>query len=161
MGELKVKLADIVSAIEEQSDTSETYLNRITGEILMINDEEGLMLSGLEDTDEESDKELPEWQQEIKQSLVHFTEHSEEYIALPDKVEINDWQIMYDFAAKVEDDQMREELMRALHGKGAFRYFKNTADRFGLLNEWFEYRHQTYLAIARDWCTENGIVPVE
>jgi hypothetical protein len=42
-------------------------------------------------------------------------------------------------------------------GKGAFRRFKDPAERTGVLDKWYEYKEKEIKEIARQWCNENGV----
>jgi hypothetical protein len=42
------------------------------------------------------------------------------------------------FICTVADGQAADQLWRAIKGKGAFRYFKDTAHRLDLLKQWFQ-----------------------
>ena len=64
---------------------------------------------------------------------------------------------MQEFALQVESDSAREELLSAIRGKGAFRYFKDTLRRRRMEPQWHEFRAQALRQIAIDWCEENGL----
>ena len=52
---------------------------------------------------------------------------------------------------------MASQLERALHGRGAFRMFKDTVHRLGLQDAWYAFRDRALREIAIDWCEANGI----
>lgn len=52
---------------------------------------------------------------------------------------------------------VREDLLRAIHGKGAFRYFKDTLQRHRIESDWFAFRSEALRQIALDWCEEHGV----
>ena len=56
---IRVKLSDIIDGLESQSDRLNSYLNKETGEVVLINEDDLIFA----DTDEPID-DLPEWQQE-------------------------------------------------------------------------------------------------
>ena len=64
---------------------------------------------------------------------------------------------MRDFGESVTSDRIREELLNAIHGAGAFRYFKDTLRRRRMESAWFAFRTAALTEIARDWCEENGV----
>ena len=76
----------------------------------------------------------------------------ERYIKLPDRFEINEYHMMERFAYDHD-----ERLVRAIQGRGAFRYFKDTAEELGLLDEWYEFRDNCYRSRAEDWCRDNDL----
>ena len=79
------------------------------------------------------------------------------WIAAPSQQDINEYKIMTDFADSVTDPRVNDLLSVALEGKGAFRRFKDTLQRVGLTDEWYAYKHDAYIDIAREWCEENDI----
>lgn len=79
------------------------------------------------------------------------------YARLPGEREVNSWEIMREFCEQVEPAKRRDRLLAAIHGRGAFRYFKDLATEFGIIDEWYAFRDEALREIARDWCEENGI----
>ena len=79
------------------------------------------------------------------------------WIAAPTHEEIDEYDIMVDFACSVSDPHKNELLRVALEGRGAFRRFKDTLYRVDLEKEWYAFKHQAYVEIAREWCEENDI----
>ena len=61
------------------------------------------------------------------------------------------------FIGTVEDAEAVEQLWRAIKGKGAFRYFKDTASRLGLLEDWYRYRADAMKEFVMDWAEANNI----
>ena len=94
-----------------------------------------------------------------KESIAKAREvlESEAWIALPGKFEINEWEIMRDFAQSQTDREAVENLQRAIHGRGAFRYFKDQVNQYGLRDEWFEFKERALERIAREALEEAGI----
>ncbi len=82
---------------------------------------------------------------------------SDRYLRLPDSFEIHEWSIMERFCHTVSEAASREELLDAIHGRGAFRLFRRTLERLGLREQWYSYRESAFECIARDWLEENHI----
>lgn len=80
----------------------------------------------------------------------------DDLIRLPDKYEINEYGIMEDFAASVPGEAGKW-LNNSLVGKGAFRRFRATLQRFGLEEKWYAYHDGALMQKAMEWCEENGI----
>ena len=59
------------------------------------------------------------------------------------------------FAYSRDDGSGR--LIRAIQGRGAFRRFRDTVERLGLLNEWYEFRDNCYRERAVSWCHGHNI----
>lgn len=79
------------------------------------------------------------------------------WIRCPSQHDINEYNIMTDFVDTVTDPRANELLSVALEGKGAFRRFKDTLHRVGLMDAWYVFKREAYIYIAREWCEENGI----
>ena len=147
-----VRLDDIVEALEMQFDESASYLDLDTGQVVTVSKD---LLRAAEDPgDEEPD--LPTWQRdewELAKRIVS-TDHFRE---LPTKFDVHEWAIMQDFSRSLQSDSIREDLLRAIHGAGAFRNFKDTVQRHGIDSAWFGFRTEALRQIARNWCEENQI----
>ena len=85
-------------------------------------------------------------------------EDEEFFIPLPTKQEVNDYQHMVNFTETIEDDKKRDWFENAIHGKGAFRRFRATLQRFGMETEWYDYLEACHRELAIEWCEQHGIV---
>ena len=85
-------------------------------------------------------------------------EDEEFFIPLPTKQEVNDYQNMVNFTETIEDDKKRDWFENAIHGKGAFRRFCATLERFGMETEWYDYLEACHRELAIEWCEQHGIV---
>ena len=85
-------------------------------------------------------------------------EDDEFFIPLPTKDEVNDYQNMVNFTETIEDDKKRDWFENAIHGKGAFRRFRATLERFGMETEWYDYLEACHRELAIEWCEQHGIV---
>src|SRR5438132_2239125 len=115
----QVKLDGVVEALESAGDEHSFYLDKRTGEIVLITN--GEMEAAEED---ELISEYPDWQRE---SILKAREiiKSEDFVALPDQFDIHEYKIMEDFCLAFEDRQVGDELLRLIKGSGAFGRFKN------------------------------------
>ena len=52
---------------------------------------------------------------------------------------------------------MSEILFQSIKGKGAFRRFKNTLERFALVDQWYEFKEKKLREFVEFWCEENEI----
>ena len=52
---------------------------------------------------------------------------------------------------------MRDQLLSAIHGTGAFRYFKDTVIRHGIREQWFQFKAAAIEQIVADWLEEHEI----
>ena len=168
---LPVKLRDVVMEMEMQSDEHRAYINRQTGELVTVSDEERRAverhqnLADDEDLDDDGETEdsedsdwddLPAWQREGMPKVQEVLE-SDDYLVLPDQFAIHEWSIMEQFSESVDDDRWRDELLTAIHGSGAFRYFKDTIHRLGIQKDWYAFRDEALSEIARDFLEAHEI----
>ncbi len=148
---IPVSLAAVVEELELISDDIYVYINKETGELLTIgNDELVTVETGYEDDD------VPEWQLEIL-AMAEKVLNSTDYLRLPTSADIHEWTIMQEFCATVENGRQRRDLLDQIHGKGAFRKFKDALDRHGLRDEWFAFHKAALARIAVDFLEEAGI----
>ncbi|MFW6271199.1 MAG: UPF0158 family protein [Bacillota bacterium] len=147
----KVKLEDVLEAIELRSRESNYFYNKNTGEIHYITNYE------LREAEEDIDiTDYPEWQQEsIKTAIEILT--TDNYIKLPEDNEIDDYGIMEDFCFSIEDKELRNQMLEVINGKGAFRRFKDKIYEYDLADDWYEYQEKRFREIAVDWCERNYI----
>lgn len=85
----------------------------------------------------------------------------DEYVSLPSQRDLNEYDIMAEFADTVKNPHQRELLVVALNGRGAFRRFKDVVNNAGIDDAWYAYRGKALLNLAREWCEENDIRYVE
>jgi hypothetical protein len=102
--------------------------------------------------------DLPDWQKEEADIARAIVEDSgERFVDAPDKFDFHEYGQMERFIGTVEDDAAENELFRAIKGKGAFRYFKDTASRLGLLERWYQYREEALKKFVIVWAEMNKV----
>lgn len=131
---MKVKLNEVIDALDFTNDEIEYYYNPDTEEIFMSN------IGEFEDLTEDELDEL-----------------FEKSIMLPTRYDINEYEMMEDFAETISDTRLQNQLYISLNGSGAFRRFKDTCINFDIINDWYKFRDERYKEIAIDWCKENNI----
>jgi hypothetical protein len=145
-----IALRDIVDAIESQGNEGEAYLNPDTGEIVLVTEDERVLVEQGHSLDD-----LPQWQRElipkVRQAL-----NGDRFLALPDRFELHEWAIMERFSLE-QNERLRQVLLAAIHGSGAFRHFRGAVERLDLLQAWYRYRDEAIQQIARDWLEEHKL----
>jgi hypothetical protein len=136
--------------MEFQSDEITSYLHRPTGRIIAVSDE---ALQAAEEGTGADDVE--EFELADARGIL---EGGDDYLALPDRFEIDEYRMMERFATGVADPGAQAELGDALQGRGAFRRFKDAVQRLRLAEEWYSYRERGYEEVARAWCDAHGII---
>ena len=149
-----VQIQAVMDAIDVPEEW-EAFLDPETGEVLVMTDEERDLLEEEELEDEEA-LEMPDWEKESIGKLRELL-NSGRALALPDKFDFHEWDVMKRFAASVEDPDESIALLEAIHGTGAFRMFRETTTRLGLRERWFGYRDQALREMAKEWLEEHGI----
>jgi len=149
-----VRLSDIVDALEMQFDESSSFLDLDTGQVETVSHD---LLREAEECGDQEKPSLPEWQKQEWETAKQVVS-TDRFRKLPTKFEVHEWAIMQDFSRSVESDRIREDLLRALHGAGAFRNFKGALRRRGIEPAWFAFRAEALRQIALDWCEEHQIV---
>ena len=149
-----VLLKDIVDALEILDDESLSFVDRDTGEVETVSRE----LLGLAEESEgdENKPELPAWQ-ETEWEMAKRIAASDRFERLPTKFDVHEWGIMEEFSLSVESEKIRVDLLNAIRGAGAFRYFKDTIRRYGIEADWYAFRAGALRQVAIDWCEENEI----
>ena len=117
--QLRLSLRAVAREMDVPGEDWTVYLNRRTGEMLSVNDEEIYLVENDEES-EECDDGTSEWPAE------HL--------------------------AKV-----REKLLRAIEGRGAFRRFKDLAHASGRIEAWYAFRDGAIEELAAEWLEANGI----
>ncbi len=148
---LPVSLDEVARELDGLMEQATAFINRQTGEITTLTDNE---ISLIEDEPQEED--LPGWQREMLPTVREIVS-SENWVALADKFDIHEWEIMRKFADSVDDDDLSQDLQRAIHGNGAFRMFRATIEDAGIQDEWFAFKHQALREIAQAALEELGV----
>lgn len=136
-----VSVEDVVDQLDMVDDATQLYLDLQTHEFVTILDP---ALFGEDVTEDQPDPEDLD---------------TARFAALPSAFDIHEWAILRDFCAGVEDPDLRRRLLRAVHGRGAFRITKDLLYEHGLEDAWYAARERALEAIARDWLASLGLGP--
>ena len=132
---MKVKLSDIIDAIEMTDLYSEYFLDKETGKVEWVSD-------------------MAMTQEEQEEVYDRLDEHG--FYRLPTSFDIHDYDIMEEFVYTLSGSA-RDKLASAIQGKGTFRRFKDTVIRLGIDQEWYDFQSAEYKRKAARWCEDNGI----
>jgi hypothetical protein len=149
---IAVRVSDIVDALQMQFDELPAFLDLDAGRVVTVLRDLIRAAEEEEDGGKAGESERDEEWEFAKRAV--FLDRVKK---LPTQFEIHEWAIMEEFSQLVEPGRIRDDLHRAIHGSGAFRYFKDTIRRYGIEEDWFHFRDQALRQIAIDWCEENGI----
>lgn len=162
MKKLKVDLEMVANAMEDVDRTDmDYYLDKETGEVI-ITSEETFGYAEEEEDEDNIREDLPDWQKEdVKLAQDILFKNPDRYICILESPPYKGYNLMVEFAEKVEDELLREKLSIALDGKGAFRRFKNViADYPDYREKWFKFRDERLNKKVIEWLNSIGIEPV-
>jgi len=145
-----VSLRDFVDEMQMLSDEEHAYLNKVTGELTTITNDD---IAVIESGDDWSD--YPEWQQSEFQNATEVLS-SDDYVELPSKFEIHEYKMMERFCLSISDEKIRYVLLSKIHGSGAFHRFKETIYRYGIEEDWFRFKDNAYKEMAIAWLRSHG-----
>ena len=145
-----ISLREIIAALDAASDDCTSYLDLEIGEIVVVTEEERAL------AEDPCWEEAPAWQREMMPKIRAALE-SDRFLELPDRFDIHEWSIMERFSRTQNIEQIRSELLNAIHGAGAFRAFRSAIRRLGLEQSWYQFRDEALAEIARSWLEEHKL----
>ena len=151
-----VSLKSVVNEMDVISDDVTAYINKKTGELCAVSEEEASII----ETGNEDDEFIPEWQKEILPKVREVLE-SDDFVALPDQFEIHEYSIMERYCLSLSDEGLQDELFRAIRGSGAFRRFKDAIHRKEIQDDWYRFRNEAFKSLATDFLESEGIAFVD
>jgi hypothetical protein len=79
------------------------------------------------------------------------------YLFIPNEGSREAWEDMREFAATVQDPALRDRLLDAIDGRGAFARFRRVLDDHDALrSDWYSYSAETRTGRARQWLADAG-----
>ncbi len=152
-----VSLKECLDNLDMLGDEDGIYVHRSTGKVHVVDEYVREVASAAA---EEEPGSLGTQERELLE-LVQGVDETDDYLLLPDKFDIHEWDIMRRFCGNVEDDDQCQELNAAIHGRGAFRMFRSAIRRMGLEDDWYEFKDEALARIVIDWFEAEGIVFVD
>lgn len=137
-----VRLSEVVDAMGLAPESAVSYVDRETGRVEMLMDE-GIV--GEDDAE-----------QAAVQAAIEADEGGR-FVALPERIEIDELEMMRRFAAGVGDWAARRALNRALGERRPFRGFKDKVRELGLEEGWYADRDRAYRWLAIEWCKAHDV----
>ena len=149
-----VRLRDVVDHLDMLSDESTAYLNKVSGELYLLTEEE-LFTAEADEEDDDLDDD-PEWLREARLKAKEVTE-SDDWLELPGQFEIHEYNIMEEFCRSIEDEELSKRMLQQIRGSGAFRRFRGAIGVIGLEQAWYRFRASALERIAIEWLDEHDI----
>ena len=101
---------------------------------------------------------LAEWEEEELEAAQEIVkDKSGRFIPAPDPFDFDEYHYMSRFIHTLQNRQAAEDLARAIKGRGAFRNFKDTLGRLGLLEQWYKYREDAVKEFVIAWAEANKV----
>ena len=145
------KLTELMDSMEMESEDWVYRYDRQSGKLAMV---ERSVYDAVEAAE---DDELDDSDEFVVVAQAMVEDSGERFIELPDKFEFHEYHQMERFIRRVEDQRIADDLWRAIKGKGAFRYFKDTAARHELLDAWYRFREEAAKAFVICWAEEHEV----
>lgn len=150
--DVRVKLSDIIEGLEFQSDESSSFLNKSTGEVILMTD---YAMRAAEENEPLED--VPDWERELVATAREILAETGQYIQLPTKYDLDEYSIMESFCTSLDKKEIGDILYDLISGSGAFRRFKDAVYKYGVEDEWYKYRDNAIKEFAIEWCRQNNI----
>ena len=132
---MKVNLSEIIEAIEMMDQFSECFIDQETGKIEWVS-------------------EMAMRREEQEKIYDMLDEHV--FYRLPSSYDFHEYGIMEDFI-DTRSGKEYDRLSSAIHGRGAFRRFKDCVYDLGIDQDWYDYQQAAYKQKAIRWCEDNGL----
>ncbi len=173
MKRLRISYSDLELAFEagDHAGTVTWYLDRDSGAVLMQRDDwtgdkavEAVVDSLSEDA---SDAEIQEAMEKIgleddEETLFRIKLAADlgDYVEIPTWSSRESWSIMEEFVRTIEHSSLRERLERAIQGRGAFRFFRDTlADHPQEEKRWGRFQLQRHRELIEEWLESIDVAP--
>ena len=152
----KINIQKIVDELQMRFIDTIVYYNKVTGEILNVQDDDFRIV---EDDDFENNiQDYPEWQREhLKEVYDLLYNDVDNYIAVPNNFKIKDSDIMEEFIETISNNNKRIQLENCMWQKGMYRKFKDKLMEIGLENEYYKFYDEKLKEISIEWCKENNL----
>lgn len=150
--DVRVKLSDIIEGLEFQSDESSSFLNKSTGEVVLMTD---YAMRAAEENEPLED--VPDWERELVATAREILAETGQYLQLPTKYDLDEYSIMESFCTSLDRKEIGDILYDLISGSGAFRRFKDAVYKYGVEDEWYKYRDNAIKEFAIEWCRQNNI----
>ena len=175
MKRLHVDFGEIQKAMEDVvRDTFDYYLDLETGEVMPLSEEilnelKERLSDDLEEIGEDieyiefdEEPEIPDWMtDEMEMVLEILFDESERYVRIPERETGAAFQAMDAFVETVGDPFLKEKLSASLHGRGAFRKFKDALVGFPRERKrWHGFNAKAIRTEIRQWLNSVGIDPI-
>ena len=146
-----VSLRDFVDEMQMVSNECRVYLNKDTGEVISVTDDDFAIVNESDGDWSEYDKLEQEFFQKVEKIV-----SADEYLELPSQYDIHEYEIMEKFCLSIPNEKISDVFLNMIRGSGAFRRFKDLIYRYDIEKDWFKFKDEAYKEIAISWLESNG-----
>lgn len=146
-----VSLRDFVDELQMLSDEISAYLNKITGEVILITNDDFETVESDDDWRESSGGLERAFYQKVAKVF-----SSDDYLKLPDQFEIHEYEIMERFCLSIPNKKTADVILSRMRGSGAFRRFKELIFQYEIEKDWYKFRDEALKEIAISWLENHG-----
>ncbi len=148
-----IDLEEVIDGMEFQLRDMSAFFNFLDNKIVVITDSE---IQKAKKITIAEIKELSEADVEFMDQALDIVK-SGEYIQLPTNYDIFEYKIMESFCNDIEDEEIKETMIKDIVGRGAFSRFKESIYKNNIEQDWFIFRYDTLKQIAIEWCIEERV----
>ena len=142
-----VTLREIINEMAEVGDNHTAFLNRKTGELITMNDQQRALLeNALESHD------LSDGQHQVRDAM-----DAGDLLELPAAYEHREFSTIEQFCDSINDAKHKKKLLKAIRGKKAVTSFRRVIHKLGIEQQWIGFRNVQLEQIAIDWLNNNDI----
>ncbi len=142
-----VSLVEMISEMAEIVDNHTAFLNRKTGELLTMNDQQRALFENSQQV-----HDLAEGQHAVREAM-----ESGDLLELPSKFEHHEYSIVERFCESINEPRQKRKLLKAIRGKRAFRDFQKVLGKLGIGQRWLGFRDRGLEGLAVAWLDQNEI----
>lgn len=97
---------------------------------------------------------IPQWEKETLEDVKEYQKHNLFQITpIPSSIS---FRIMEDFA-DICNPRQQAVLLTALGKKQPFSKFRQSVERLGILESWYDYKYKAELQMAEKWLCQNDL----
>lgn len=156
---LEVDLSEIAFAMQANFTETQTLFDTLSGELVVLPEE---LMDGERLFDEAFAQSLPAWELDLLPIARAVAEDDPRYVPLPEIGSDEMYRKMVEFIDSLPASRLKERLLDAVRGRGAFRRFKEVlAHHPDEEARWFRTRDAYVEHEAREWLETLGIEAVD
>ena len=146
-----ISLRDFVDEMQTLSNECRAYLNKVTGEVISVTNDDFAAANESDGDWSEYDKLEQEFFYKVEKVL-----SSDDYLELPSRYDIHEYEIMENFCLSIPNEKTSDVFLDMICGSGAFRRFKDLIYRYNIEKDWFKFKDEAYKEIAISWLESKG-----